>query len=488
MPPVGSTNMKGYIKSTAATFAFVLGIALWSTMFGRENKDVEEAAAAAVVPAGSAVEPDAVHGLKVDFYDFSKYKDRGIDSIDDARNLAAEGEPTVSWPLNARSLDLPHGAEAADCREMTLGEFLLGEEELLARKKAARAGEGQALPARFDEKINGPSIFIFTGFVEVAKAGTYRIAVAADDAAEITIGGALAHVQTARHGEHAPHAPMTISQVYFAKAGIYPVRVLFYNQAGRLGLKIYSDSAPRGEASADGKRAFPAFVQARPAGPSAKRWTPPRFTKRKQARRRMVEVIRNYGLTDESVLKAMAAVPRHEFVPKNLFAAAYSDSPLPIGYGQTISQPYIVAEMTRRLQLEPDSRVLEIGTGSGYQAAVLTEFTPHVYSIEIIKPLADAAAKRLSRLGYDVVRVRHGDGYYGWPEEAPFDAIIVTAAAGQIPPPLLRQLAPGGRMIIPVGSPFATQSLMLVTKDQHGTIRSRSLMAVRFVPLTRKEK
>ena len=196
-------------------------------------------------------------------------------------------------------------------------------------------------------------------------------------------------------------------------------------------------------------------------------------------------MIRAYGLPDQAILKAMTAVPRHEFVPGKLQASAHADSPLPIGYGQTISQPYIVAEMTRQLQLTSHSRVLEVGTGSGYQAAVLTEFTPSVFTIEIIKPLADAAAMRLKRLGYDVVNVRHGDGYHGWPERAPFDAIIVTAAAGQIPPPLLKQLAPGGRMIIPVGSPFAVQSLRLVQKDKDGTIRSRSVMAVRFVPLTR---
>lgn len=202
----------------------------------------------------------------------------------------------------------------------------------------------------------------------------------------------------------------------------------------------------------------------------------------------MVEVIRRYGLTDEPILRAMAAVPRHEFVPPSQSARAYDDTPLPIGYGQTISQPYIVAEMTRLLKLTPEKRVLEIGTGSGYQAAVLTEFTAHVYTVEIIKPLADSAKERLKRLGYDVVKVRHGDGYYGWPEEAPFDAIIVTCAAGQIPPPLLRQLAPGGRMVIPVGPAFATQWLMLVEKDRDGRVRSRALMPVRFVPLVRQVK
>ena len=150
-------------------------------------------------------------------------------------------------------------------------------------------------------------------------------------------------------------------------------------------------------------------------------------------------------------------------------------------------EPYIVAEMTRQLRLKPGARVLEIGAGSGYQAAVLTEFTPHVYTIEIIEALANSAAERLDRLGYDVVRVKHGDGYHGWPEEAPFDGIIVTCASGQIPPPLVEQLAPGGRMVIPVGAVFATQSLMLVQKDADGTVRSRSLMPVRFVPLVRPD-
>lgn len=223
----------------------------------------------------------------------------------------------------------------------------------------------------------------------------------------------------------------------------------------------------------------------RPAtAPATKKWTPPRFTARRRARDAMVRTIRRYGLTDSAVLAAMTAVPRHEFVPRLRLSAAYDDNPLPIGYGQTISQPYIVAEMTRQLQLKPTSRVLEIGTGSGYQAAVLTEFTPHVYSIEIVEPLATSAAERLKRLGYDVVRARHGDGYYGWKGQENFDAIIVTCAAGQIPPPLVRQLAPGGRMVIPVGSPFAVQSLMLVTKDSTGRVHSRSLMGVRFVPLT----
>ena len=223
------------------------------------------------------------------------------------------------------------------------------------------------------------------------------------------------------------------------------------------------------------------------AKPAPPQWVRPRFTARRSDRDRMVRVIRSapYALTDAKVLAAMTEVPRHEFVPERSRKRAYGDHPLPIGYGQTISQPYIVAEMTHQLALKPTSRVLEIGTGSGYQAAVLSELTPHVYTIEIVKPLAQSARKRLKQLGYNTVQVAEADGYHGWPDRAPFDAIIVTCAAGQIPPPLIRQLAKGGRMVIPVGGRYATQSLMLVTKDAKGKVRSRSLMAVRFVPLLR---
>ncbi|MHC5011710.1 MAG: protein-L-isoaspartate(D-aspartate) O-methyltransferase, partial [Planctomycetota bacterium] len=190
------------------------------------------------------------------------------------------------------------------------------------------------------------------------------------------------------------------------------------------------------------------------------------------------------GITDEVVLGAMRRAPRHLFVPERLRAAAYEDRPLPIGYDQTISQPYIVASMTAEAGVAPGSKVLEIGTGSGYQAAVLAEITPHVFTIEIKKPLADRAAEDLEAAGYDTVQVRHGDGYYGWEEEAPFDAILVTAAAPHVPPPLVRQLKPGGRLVIPVGPAFMVQDLLLVTKEEDGTIRSRSLYAVRFVPFT----
>jgi len=238
----------------------------------------------------------------------------------------------------------------------------------------------------------------------------------------------------------------------------------------------------------------PQKVSTRSAGESdekaepEKPWSPPTFTQRQAERSRMVEVIQKlYGLTERKVLEAMRSVPRHEFVPSAQSRSAYDDSPLPIGYGQTISQPYMVAEMTRLLDLDRGDRVLEIGTGSGYQAAVLAHFTPHVYTIEIVRPLALSARKRLERLGYDCVHLRRGDGYNGWPGDVTFDAIIVTCAAGQIPPPLLRQLKPGGRMVIPVGGRFSVQHLMLVQKDAQGEVTSRSLMAVRFVPLLRQD-
>jgi len=190
------------------------------------------------------------------------------------------------------------------------------------------------------------------------------------------------------------------------------------------------------------------------------------------------------GVTDPLVLGAMKAVPRHRFVPIGLRGRAYEDRPLPIGHDQTISQPYIVASMTEELKVKRGMKVLEIGTGSGYQAAVLARITPWVYTIEIKKPLHVSAKGNLKRLGYKTVRARHGDGYYGWPEAAPFDAIIVTAAGPHVPPPLVKQLKKGGRMILPVGAPFAVQDLRLVTKDEQGRVRTRSLYAVRFVPLT----
>ena len=212
------------------------------------------------------------------------------------------------------------------------------------------------------------------------------------------------------------------------------------------------------------------------------------------ARAEMVETIREIAEDvaigkerrpiDARVLEVMGRIPRHDFVPPRARGLAYADRPLPIGHGQTISQPYIVALMTDLLQVEADHVVLEIGTGSGYQAAVLSPLVRRVHSIEIITPLAETAAQRLADGGYANVQVRAGDGYYGWPEAGPFDAIVVTAAASHVPPPLVRQLKPGGRMVIPVGASFMIQHLMLVEKDADGAVHSELLLPVRFVPLT----
>jgi protein-L-isoaspartate(D-aspartate) O-methyltransferase len=187
---------------------------------------------------------------------------------------------------------------------------------------------------------------------------------------------------------------------------------------------------------------------------------------------------------DPRVMSVMGTVERHRFVPDTELAWAYANQPLPIGHGQTISQPYIVALMTDLINVDPGDKVLEIGTGSGYQAAVLAEMGADVYTMEIIEGLAQEAEKRLAGLEYDRVKTRHGDGYYGWQEEAPFDAIVVTAASGHIPPPLIQQLKPGGIMVLPVGSRFLVQHLVLVTKDSTGAITTRQILPVRFVPLT----
>lgn len=200
--------------------------------------------------------------------------------------------------------------------------------------------------------------------------------------------------------------------------------------------------------------------------------------------RMVIRDIEQRGVRDPAVLSAMRNAPRHEFVPEERRRQAYVDNPLPIGYGQTISQPYIVAYMTELLRPEPGMRALEIGTGSGYQAAVLAEILDEVYTVEIIPELARWGEANLRRAGYDAVQVRQADGYHGWEEYGPYDAIVVTAAADHIPPPLIEQLKDGGRMVIPVGSPFRTQVLMLVTR--HGEeVRTQSLLPVRFVPLTR---
>jgi protein-L-isoaspartate(D-aspartate) O-methyltransferase len=204
-----------------------------------------------------------------------------------------------------------------------------------------------------------------------------------------------------------------------------------------------------------------------------------------EPRRKMVKAIEadvnktslyiNKKRLDARVMSVMDRVERHKFVPRSHQSRAYANQPLPIGHGQTISQPYIVALMTDLVSIEPGENVLEIGTGSGYQAAVLAEMGAKIFTIEIVKPLAEQASKRLTSLGYDNVQTRQGDGYYGWQEEAPFDAIVVTAAASHIPPPLIRQLKPGGVMVIPVGSRFLVQQLVLVTKNEAGEITTRQM-------------
>lgn len=186
----------------------------------------------------------------------------------------------------------------------------------------------------------------------------------------------------------------------------------------------------------------------------------------------------------DAVMKSMGAVKRHELVPSTQRRYAYENRPLPIGYGQTISQPYIVALMTELIDVDDGDVVLEVGTGSGYQAAILAELVDHVYSIEIIAALATRARQDLERLGYRNITTKLGDGYYGWKQYAPFDAIIVTAAASHVPPPLIEQLKPGGRMVIPVGERFMTQTLLLLEKTEKGEVITRQFGAVRFVPLT----
>ncbi|MCP4263118.1 MAG: protein-L-isoaspartate(D-aspartate) O-methyltransferase [Planctomycetes bacterium] len=211
----------------------------------------------------------------------------------------------------------------------------------------------------------------------------------------------------------------------------------------------------------------------------------PAFAERAEERQRMVtRQIQARDVKDPNVLAAMRIVPRHAFVPFNEQPYAYVDYPRPIGFEQTISQPYIVAFMTEALQLKPNSKVLEVGTGSGYQAAVCAEIADKVYTIEIVEGLAKRAKKDLEELGYANVFARFGDGFFGWKEEAPFDAIIGTAAAGRIPEPLIEQLKPGGRMILPYGSPWGFQHLVVVTKDKEGKIHKENVMPVRFVPMT----
>src|SRR5918994_6378146 len=205
----------------------------------------------------------------------------------------------------------------------------------------------------------------------------------------------------------------------------------------------------------------------------------------RRERVRLVEGLASIGIRDSATLAAMRTVPRHEFVPPDQRVDAYQDVPLPIGHDQTISQPAVVALMTELVEPRPGKKVLEVGTGSGYQAAVLAQAGCRVWTIEIFRALAEESRERLARLGYTNVTVRHGDGYAGWPEIAPFDAIVVTAAAESIPPPLLQQVGPGGRLVMPVGSESSEQALLLVQKDSAGKISSREILPVRFVPFLR---
>ena len=219
--------------------------------------------------------------------------------------------------------------------------------------------------------------------------------------------------------------------------------------------------------------------------PACKPGEPLRADDRAAERRTMVDTqVAAREVRAARVLAAMRAVPRHEFVPAELRARAYEDSPLPIGHGQTISQPYIVAFMTEQIAPQPGHRVLEIGTGSGYQAAVLSKLVAEVFTIEIVEPLAARAAADLARLGCKNVQVRAGDGYQGWPDAAPFDAIIVTCAPEQVPEPLVRQLREGGRMVIPVGESGAQE--LWVLEKRGGKIERRAVLPVRFVPMTGK--
>jgi protein-L-isoaspartate(D-aspartate) O-methyltransferase len=210
----------------------------------------------------------------------------------------------------------------------------------------------------------------------------------------------------------------------------------------------------------------------------------PRTLEREAERSRLAALLSKHGIRDARVLEAIRNVPRHWFVPERLEGAAYDDDALPIGAGQTISQPYIVALMTEILELAPGEKVLEVGTGSGYQAAVLSELTPDVLTIEVLPEIAERARSLFSLRGYGSIRSRTGNGWLGWPEEAPFDAVLVSAAPDEIPPALFAQLKPGGRMSVPVGRSPAEQSLFLVRKEPDGTLAKERIAAVRFVPMT----
>ncbi|MFH5833048.1 protein-L-isoaspartate(D-aspartate) O-methyltransferase [Halalkalibaculum sp. DA384] len=213
-------------------------------------------------------------------------------------------------------------------------------------------------------------------------------------------------------------------------------------------------------------------------------WNRPRFRERQEERNNLVRQVKQQGIDNERVIDAMRHVPRHLFVPESRREQAYQNRPLPIGNNQTISQPYIVAFMTQLLDIQPGDQVLEIGTGSGYQAAVLSELTPNVFTIEIIEELGKRARERFDNLGYSTIQTKIGDGYKGWPEHAPFDGIMITAAAPEIPRPLINQLRPGGILVMPYGEPGGFQVLIRVTKSEEGEIMREEILPVRFVPMT----
>ncbi|MCA9426079.1 MAG: protein-L-isoaspartate(D-aspartate) O-methyltransferase [Candidatus Omnitrophica bacterium] len=264
-----------------------------------------------------------------------------------------------------------------------------------------------------------------------------------------------------------------------------PFRISFFTLFALAWLACSNDAGVSGESSPDNQSTSERSTEVKKEETSSSSWIPPRTEERVNERLSMVEnQIENRGVDDQRVLEAMRNVPRHWFVPLFRRGSAYEDRPLGIGGGQTISQPYIVAVMTQALELEPGDKVLEIGTGSGYQAAVLSELTPHVFTIEISERLAKEAADLFHEKGYTVIQSKAGDGYQGWEEHAPYDAIIVTCAAPYIPPALVEQLKPGGRLCIPVGETFATQQLMLIAKMEDGTTTSKNLEFVRFVPMT----
>ena len=240
-----------------------------------------------------------------------------------------------------------------------------------------------------------------------------------------------------------------------------------------------------GNAGPEPLKSLPEPDSLRKAKTDTVEWDRPRFSERQKERHQMVrQGIEKRGVSDSDVLKAMRHVPRHLFVPQNYQQFAYQNRPLPIGQDQTISQPFIVGYMTEMLNLQSGDKVLEIGTGSGYQAAILSELTPYVFTIEIVKALGKQARSRFDKLGYDTIKTMIGDGYKGWPEHAPFNAIILTAAPKEIPEPLLEQLKPGGILVAPLGRAGGTQFLTKATKSSDGKITIQRKLTVRFVPMT----